>query len=228
MKKTDSKKADPTSALVREVRIPQLSKCKVQVSIRGISPLVTHQFDEKAKAQMRAKQGGAAREKKAPKIPEECFERARIVNRHGKDCIRIDALKKSMIRAGTMNDEKMTELRMAFFIVPPDPREPLLLPIEFEEMRMREDNVRISGGTADLAYRPEYIGWRATFTIEYFPGLLTDEKLLSLINSAGWGVGIHEGRPEKTSALGWGRFELDLERMSGKAIIERAVDAAAE
>lgn len=209
----------------KTVRIPAMSKCRVRVAIRGISPLVVHNFDEKAKNEMAAKQGGAAREKKAPKVPEDCYERARILNRKGEDCIRIDAIKKAMIRAATMADEKMTEMRQAFYIVPPDPEESLLLPIAYRERRMRRDNVRISGGTADLAYRPEFIDWRAEFTVEFFPGLLTDEKLLNLIQLAGWGVGIHEGRPEKSSALSWGRFELDVERMNGTATVE---DVAAE
>jgi hypothetical protein len=72
---------------------------------------------------------------------------------------------------------------------------------------MREDAVTIGGSTRGLAYRPEYPEWQLRVSIEYNPRLVSKEQLLALVDQAGWGVGICEGRPEKTSALGWGRFE---------------------
>jgi len=42
------------------------------------------------------------------------------------------------------------------------------------------------------------------------PGEVQDRLLTmtdALVDQAGWGVGICEGRPERSSALGWGRFE---------------------
>jgi hypothetical protein len=36
--------------------------------------------------------------------------------------------------------------------------------------------------------------------------LVSEQQLDALMDAAGFGVGICEGRPEKQSALGWGRF----------------------
>ena len=61
--------------------------------------------------------------------------------------------------------------------------------------------------TRGLAYRPQYSEWTVRLRIEFNPRLVSEAQLVALIDQAGWGVGICEGRPEKTSALGWGRFQ---------------------
>jgi len=71
---------------------------------------------------------------------------------------------------------------------------------------MREDAVTIGINTRGLTYRPEYKEWQVRVNIEYNPRIVSEEQLLALVDQAGWGVGICEGRPERTSALGWGRF----------------------
>jgi hypothetical protein len=72
---------------------------------------------------------------------------------------------------------------------------------------MREDAVTIGINTRGLAYRPEYAEWQLRVRIEFNPRIVSEEQLLALISQAGWGVGICEGRPERSSALGWGRFD---------------------
>jgi hypothetical protein len=73
---------------------------------------------------------------------------------------------------------------------------------------MREDAVTIGINTRGLAYRPQYPAWQVRVRVEYNPRLISLAQVLELAAAAGWGVGICEGRPEKTSALGWGRFEV--------------------
>jgi hypothetical protein len=72
---------------------------------------------------------------------------------------------------------------------------------------MREDAVTIGINTRGLAYRPQYTEWQLRIEVEFNPRLVSEEQLLALVDQAGWGVGICEGRPEKSSALGWGRFQ---------------------
>ena len=87
-----------------------------------------------------------------------------------------------------------------------------LLPIERHDGSLargvkREDAVTIGINTRGLAYRPEYEEWQVRVIVEFNPRLISEEQLLALIDQAGWGVGVCEGRPERSSALGWGRFE---------------------
>ena len=187
----------------------------VELTLRGRkgSPLVIHAFAEKAKQEIRDKQQKKAKKAKEERKPQEEFKSARYVDPEGRECAPITALKKAIISAATAFDDiTKVGLRQAIFVdsvvVPGSP----LVPIEQYDGTpaigtMREDAVTIGINTRGLAYRPEYPEWQLRVRIEYNPRLVSLEQLLALVDQAGWGVGICEGRPERSSALGWGRFE---------------------
>jgi hypothetical protein len=186
----------------------------VNLVLRNIpgSPLVVHAFAEKAKEEIRAKQQKRARQAKEARDPRAEFLAARYVDEQGRECIPITALKKAIVSAVTAFDDlKKVAIRQALFVYPTDDPSSMLVPIENYDGtpaagRMREDAVTIGVNTRGLTYRPEYPEWQIRVTVEYNPRLISEEQLLALVDQAGWGVGICEGRPEKTSALGWGRF----------------------
>lgn len=190
----------------------------IELLIRGRvgSPLVIHAFSEKAKGEIRDKQQKKAKKKKEERKPEEEFLAARYVDAEGRECAPITALKKAIISAATAFDDlTKVALRQALFVdsvvAPGSP----LIPIESHDGSpakgvMREDAVTIGINTRGLAYRPEYKEWQLRIRIEFNPRLVSEEQVLALVDQAGWGVGICEGRPEKSSALGWGRFERVL------------------
>lgn len=191
----------------------------ITLTLRGRkgSPLVIHAFAEKAKEEIRQKQAKAAKKVKEAREPEAEFRAARYLDQEGRECAPITALKKSIITAASaFEDITKVGLRQAIFVdsvaTPGSP----LVPIEKHDGtpatgRMREDAVTIGINTRGLAYRPEYPEWQLRVSIEFNPRLVSEEQLLALVDQAGWGVGICEGRPEKSSALGWGRFERVLE-----------------
>jgi hypothetical protein len=187
----------------------------IDVTVRGKlgSPLVIHAFAEKAKQEIRDKQAKKAKKAKEERRPHEEFLAARYVDDQGRECAPITALKKSIISAATAFDDiTKVGLRQAVFVDSiANPGSPFV-PIETHDGKpavgvMREDAVTIGINTRGLAYRPEYKEWQLRVRIEYNARLVSTEQLLALIDQAGWGVGICEGRPEKSSALGWGRFE---------------------
>jgi hypothetical protein len=187
----------------------------IDVTVRGKlgSPLVIHAFAEKAKQEIRDKQAKKANKAKEERRPHEEFLAARYVDDQGRECAPITALKKSIISAATAFDDiTKVGLRQAVFVDSiANPGSPFV-PIETHDGKpavgvMREDAVTIGINTRGLAYRPEYKEWQLRVRIEYNARLVSTEQLLALIDQAGWGVGICEGRPEKSSALGWGRFE---------------------
>jgi hypothetical protein len=183
----------------------------------GISPLVIHSFSEKAKAEIRDKQQKAPKKAKSVRDPQAESEAARYLDAQGRECAPITAAKKAMITAATaMDNLTKVALRQAIFLSPTDDRTAMLVPIERHDGTpavgtMREDAVTIGINTRGLSYRPEYREWRLRVTCEYNPRLVSEQQVLALAAHAGWGVGICEGRPEKTSALGWGRFAVSVD-----------------
>lgn len=186
----------------------------IEVTLRGRpgSPLVIHAFAEKAKQEIRDKQQKKAKKAKEERRPQEEFLAARYVDEQQRECAPVTALKKSFISAATAFDDlTKVALRQALFVDPvASPGSPLI-PIEKHDGSpavgtMREDAVTIGINTRGLTYRPAYSEWQLRVRIEYNPRLISEEQLLALIDQAGWGVGICEGRPERSSALGWGRF----------------------
>lgn len=176
------------------------------------SPLVIHAFAEKAKQDIRDKQQKKAKKIKEERKPEEEFEAAKYVDAEGRECAPITALKKSIITSATAFDDlTKVALRQAIFVDSVASPGSSLVPIELHDGtpavgRMREDAVTIGMGTRGLAYRPEYREWQLRVRIEFNPRLVSEAQLIALVDQSGWGVGICEGRPERSSALGWGRF----------------------
>lgn len=175
--------------------------------------LVVHQFSEKAKHEIREKQQKRAREKKEARDPQQEFLDARYVDDQGRECVPISVIKKAMVSAATaFEDLTKVGLRQAIFVDSSDEPGASLLPILKLDGSpavgvMREDAVTIGINTRGLAYRPMYPEWMLRIAIEYNPRIVSEEQVLALLDQAGWGVGICEGRPERSSALGWGRFE---------------------
>jgi len=188
---------------------------KINLILRGMpgSPLVVHAFDDKVKQQIRDKQQKKERKAKTARNPKDEFLAARYIDNEGRECVPIMTVKKSLISAATaFQDLTKVALRQSLFVTSTASPSSYLVPIETHDGKqavgqMREDAVTIGMGTRDLTYRPEYKEWQICVTIEYLPSLISEEQLLPLAKHAGWGCGICEGRPERTSALGWGRYE---------------------
>jgi hypothetical protein len=191
-----------------------ISKIDLILSGRNAAPLVIHQFSEKAKKSIRDKQAKKSKLAKEVRDPETEFLEARYLDPEGRECAPVTAVKKALVSAGTaMDDLTKVALRQAIFVSPTRAPTAMLIPIETADGEdavgtMREDAVTIGMGTRGLAYRPEYKDWLLRVTVEFNTRLISEEQLLTLADLAGFGVGICEGRPEKTSALGWGRFEV--------------------
>ena len=177
------------------------------------SLLVIHQFSEKSKKEIRDKQQKKVKKAKEERNPNEEFLAARYMDDQGRECAPITALKKAIITAATaFSDLTKVALRQSIFVDPIASPGSLLVPIEKHDGTlavgvMREDAVTIGINTRGLTYRPEYAEWQLRIRIEFNPRLVSEDQILALVDQAGWGVGICEGRPEKSSALGWGRFE---------------------
>lgn len=175
------------------------------ITIEGITPLIQHQWDEKARQMMRDKHAGKKTKNRDVRDPQSECEAATYKTIGGEFGIPAGALAKCIIGAAHKDiGVEKTLVRKALFIKCNDPNK--VLPMDCSEPVRREDTVRVGAGSADLRYRPQFDEWSVTFEIEYNADMMQLNDIVNLINLAGFGVGICEWRPEKGGEFG--RFKV--------------------
>lgn len=188
------------------ITIPAVEWTRIRVTLVGITPLIVNNFDEKTRQIIEDRQGGKAAHKRPPKDPKECYERARLRDTRGKDCIRALWIKCACVDAARFAEGvKMTHLRGAVRV------EGDMLQLKFKKLRMRCDPVRNANGGADLRYRPEYESWSVECTVSYRENMITPESVLNLLNNAGQSIGLCEKRPGQNGDT-FGMFEVQAQR----------------
>ena len=181
------------------ISIPQIAIQRLMVKVIGDSPLITHAWAEKAIRQIKDKQAKKATKGKEARDPEADYQAAFYRTDDGVPAMPSVAFKSAAVSACRDLDMKMTEARGRFHV------EGEFIEI-IGEPRMREDMVRVGMGTADIRYRPEFVKWSAILPITYNSTQISPEQIINLLNVAGFGVGVGEGRPEKNGQ--YGRFHV--------------------
>lgn len=200
-------KATPAAPQQSEFLLERLNRRTNEFRIVGTAPLIVHRFDEKAKRMMLDAQQKKTKVKEA-KDPLECFERSRYRLDDKRDGFPAVGFKAAIVNAATLFDGvTKVALKQAIFVPGEGPEQ--LIAIDYESMDMREDNVRVGMGTADLRFRAQYSGWSAGLRITFLESVISVESLASLVDAAGMG-GIGEWRPSapKSSTGSFGTFEL--------------------
>ncbi len=181
---------------------------KMTVTIEGRTPLIQHQWSEKAKKAIRDKNSGKKTKDRSPCNPKKEFEEATYRTADGGYGMPLTAIKSAIVSAAHKDiGVEKTLIRKSLFILCDDPGG--ILAMDASEPRMREDWVRFGMNTTSLAYRPEFTDWSVTFTMEYNADNLTPTDIVNLIDLAGFGVGLNEWRPEKGGEHG--RFRVKAE-----------------
>ena len=206
------------------VEIRPLDLKKVNIRIKGDSPLIVHAWSEKAKRMMLETQMKTTKTKskearnpyddfiqsmywltEKPESTPEAFEKA--IKDGAKFGFPVTAVKQSANSAAYRLNwvKNQMELRSAYFL---ESEYGDMFEIKGSLPEMREDMVRIGMGSADLRYRAEFKDWYADLTLIYnASGSLTLEQILNCINAGGFAVGLGEWRPEKDGDNG--RFHIE-------------------
>jgi len=186
------------------VELPPLNIQRIEVTLVGDTPLIMHKWSEKAKKEMLDKQMKKAKLAKAAKDPERDFRESIYIIGIGKDAyygFPVIAFKAAAVTACTsIGGITKVQARQAFHI------DGEFAKIEGSEPKMREDMVRVGMGTADIRFRGEFFPWFTTLTIAHNANVMSAEQILNMLNTAGFGVGIGEWRPEKDGQ--YGRFHV--------------------
>ncbi len=192
----------------------------VSLKIVGDTPLIMHQWSEKAKRQLLENMMKTTKTKsRDPKDPVDEFIRSMYwltdmptdtTERGYEKAIRegarfgfpVTAFKQAAISASYRmgwSKDKMS-LRGVFFIEA-DERE--LVEIHSDEPIMREDLVTINMGKPDIRYRGEFRNWWANLRVTYNKnGQYTLEQIVNIINAGGYVCGVGEWRPERDGQYG--------------------------
>lgn len=78
-----------------------------------------------------------------------------------------------------------------------------VVPIRFSGWAYREQLMSPKRGAPIVVALNHFIGWEATFTIDYLDGVYSRDKILEVINMAGFSIGIGSGRTS-----GYGRYHV--------------------
>lgn len=189
------------------VNLKPINVQSLKVTIEGTTPLIQHQWSEKAKGMMRDKGLGKKTKVREPRNAQQEAKDATYFTADGKHGLPLLALKSAIIDAAhkDIGIEK-TLVRKALFIKAPDAS--LVLPMKCSKPTIREDCVRVGMGAADLRYRPQFDEWSVDLNIEYDADLLQPSDIVNLIDRAGFGMGVGEWRPEKGGEFG--RFRVRI------------------
>lgn len=198
-----------------KIELPPLKLAHAEIGIMGDTPLIVHSWNPKAKEEMLRRQMKQPVHRET-KDPVEAFLRS--MYRTDQDHYGIPAvgIKNAMVTACTsVEGVTKTAARQAFIIVGERGRakaafadlfspQDLVRVLSPNPPAMREDMVRLSGvgNAADLRYRAEFWPWGAKITIKYNENVLELSQLLNLLNTAGFGVGLCEWRPERDGQNG--------------------------
>lgn len=200
-----AKKKEEQEVVLQPIKIKE-----VEITIEGTTPLIVNNFNEKSRRQILDTQMKKPKKEKEPRNPiedgmralywltpmpeeftEESFEKA--LKEGARFGFPAKAIKASAASGAYRN--KMTKDKVSLygaFLIPEE-----LIEIKYDNLRIREDYVRIANGSADVRFRPEFDGWSMTFKIMYNENAYSLEQILNFINIGGFSCGLGEMRIEK-------------------------------
>lgn len=198
--------------------IPQPKVQVLEISIRGIAPLVIRAWDQKTMQQLadKAKTGVTVRNREKVD-PDETYNSARYVSPEGWDGFPAGGFRAAMIDAVScvdiaVRDFNMTLAKKCLFVIPDgickvSGRDLVRIEGQSERFDLMQPT---SGGGPYMSYRPIYRKWSATLKIQFNAARLNAQGVLNLVSLAGFWVGIGEHRPtSKESKTGsFGRWEV--------------------
>lgn len=196
--------AEPPREQVTTLR--PIKRKTVTLRIVGISALIQHAWSEKPKHAIREKHAGKKTKQREVRDTLQEAKDAAYYTADGRYGIYIGAIKNAIISAAHKDiGMEKTLVRKALFLVCKDRNN--CVPIIGPDPEFREDVVRVGMGSTDLRYRPYFHEWACDVTFEIDAELLQVHDLVTLVDRAGFGVGINEWRPEKGGEFG--RFQVD-------------------
>lgn len=209
------KPAAAASAASTTITLVRLKDMVVPIDIEGLSPLIPHQWSEKARRMMPGYVDPATGQEpdkmalKGPRTPTQEAEACVYRLADGRPGLPATAFKAAMVSACRFFDKPtMVEAKLLIFVQGEGPEQ--LVPFTHEgDAILREDMPRNANGGADLRYRYAFFPWRATIGVRFVATSITEASIVALLDAAGR-VGVGDWRPgSPKSATGtFGTFRV--------------------
>jgi hypothetical protein len=179
------------------------------VTVKGTTPLICHNWDEKTKRQMLDKQQKKAGTGRKIKDPEADFQASLYKTPDGRYGFPARAFKKSCMQAAHKDIGLARSIATpAIKIYGPGRSELVILQGpngKDAKPKMREDMVRVGSGmnkVPDIRFRGEFSEWSCTLYVELATEYVSVEQFVNLVNRAGFLIGVGEDRGEKGGNFG--------------------------
>ena len=187
------------------IKLAPVDTRAVSMTVTCKTALIQHRWSEKALREIREKHAGKKTKNRDVHDPEQEGRDALYLTEEGLYGVPAMAIKKAVLSAAhrDIGIEK-TLVRKALFLECKDRNG--VLAMDCSNPVFTEDAVRVNGKT-DLRYRAYFYQWSVDIIWTMDATLLQLETLVSLVDRAGFGVGIGEWRPENDGEFG--RFEVD-------------------
>ena len=181
----------------------------IPLKIVGLTPLIFHQWSEKAKEMILDKQMKKAAKGREVRDPQAEYEASFYRNSKGEIAFPALAIKQALVGAArNLEGVTMTILRGSVFV---QGDEDGLVKVDYKgEPNMRKDMVRIGMGSADLRFRGELKNWSMSFLVKHNADVISVEQVLNLFRVAGFACGLGEWRPERNGVSG--QFDIETQK----------------
>lgn len=182
------------------ITLPRLNLQRLEITLIGDSALICHAWSEKVKKQMLDKQMKRAKGGREAKDPEQDVKDSLYPHPGGGYGFPAVAFKNAAVDACShIEGVTKVEARGAFHI------DVELVKINGKPTP-REDMVRVGMGAADIRYRGQFAKWSTTFEVRFNANVLSAEQITNLFDTAGFGIGVGEWRPQRNGSFG--RFHV--------------------
>ena len=197
--------------------IPSICTKEMVITISGDGTLILNKMNDIASRQLIDEQSNKAKDTAAPNPWEAIITSMHWLNGKPTDfsesglrealtrnapCISAFALKKSFGDSVVRNeiDKYKTKFDANVNIIAKNN----LVPITFAEHWLDTKIIRTKKGSPVLSTQNCFSGWKATFTVQFRDNIYSAEQIASIINLAGFGLGIGSGR-----SSGFGRYHIE-------------------
>jgi hypothetical protein len=204
------------TATTKVIDLQRIARNTIKIPIVGVTPLIPHNWSEKARRLMRIAQGiavdGAAptvKRAREAKDPLEEAEASLYRLEDGGIGMPATAFKSAIADASRdFTAVTIVQVKQSVFVYGEGAEQ--LVPIE-GDLHLREDMPRNANGNADLRYRYSVWPWRAELQVEFKANYLTEGAVAALVDAAG-DVGVGDWRPgaPKSKTGTYGRFTVEV------------------